>query len=260
MRTEPPMISPNRDGLRGGLMLKFAHWPCRLSFGRRIGAGVLATLLVLSEDRAHAKECPQVADFAVRVYPVRGEVARNTTIGVEEMQRMAGPSAAKHFPLLGMAGGAFSAALVVDASTAEIGPDLVCAIPRLIKVRIGYVDRTVFIAKEAADDACLYKETLEHELRHARIYDEVVDAFVPIVTDQIKISVKQVRLHPEPSAATAETRLRHQIAVPVNAVIKDLKEENNKRQAEVDSPQEVARLRAACDGRGARLAKQGSGL
>src|SRR5260221_8191642 len=142
------MISPNRDGLRGGLMLKFAHWPCRLSFGRRIGTGVLATLLVLSEDRANAKECPQVADFAVRVYPVRGKIARNTTIGVEEMQRMAGPSAAKHFPLLGMAGGAFSAALVVGASTAENSPGLVCAIPRLLKIRIGFVNRTVVLSKK----------------------------------------------------------------------------------------------------------------
>src|SRR5260221_14630462 len=131
------MISPNRDGLRGGLMLKFAHWPCRLSFGRRIGAGVLATLLVLSEDRAHAKECPQVADFAVRVYPVRGEIARNTTIGVEEMQRMAGPSAAKHFPLLGMAGGGLPAPPVVDARTPGNSPDLRCALPPPIKVRIG---------------------------------------------------------------------------------------------------------------------------
>src|SRR5258708_11666348 len=123
------MISPNRDGLRGGLMLKFAHWPCRLSFGRRIGAGVLATLLVLSEDRAHAKECPQVADFAVRVYPVRGEIARNTTIGVEEMQRMAGPSAAKHFPLLGMAGGRLRPAPVGAPLPPPKPPRPACAIP-----------------------------------------------------------------------------------------------------------------------------------
>src|SRR5258708_37180304 len=121
------MISPNRDGLRGGLMLKFAHWPCRLSFGRRIGAGVLATLLVLSEDRAHAKECPQVADFAVRVYPVRGEIARNTTFVVEEMQRMAGPSAAKHFPLLGMAGCAPPRSPHRGARTRADGPRVVDA-------------------------------------------------------------------------------------------------------------------------------------
>jgi len=196
----------------------------------------------------------------VQVDPVRGEIARNTTIGVEEMQRMAGPSAGKHFPLLGMAGGAFSAALAVDASAAEIGPGLVCAAPRLITMRIGYVDRSVLIAKEATADSCLYEEILEHELRHARIYDQVVDTFVPILTEQIKTWVTQNRLHAAPTVATAKTRLRQQIAVRVNAVIKDLKEENNRLQAEVDSPQELDRLRAACDGRGARLVKQGSSL
>jgi hypothetical protein len=166
-------------------------------------------------------------------------------IGVAGMQRTAGPAvAAKHIPLLGMLGSSFGTALVVDPNIFAIGTNRFCATPHHVKLRIGYFERTIFIAKEAQSDACLLKEIRDHELNHARIDDEVLDAYVPILTDQIRAAVAQVNPLPAATADIAETTLAADIGARVSDLVQALKQERNRRQAALDSPEELTRLRA----------------
>lgn len=225
--------------------------------------GVAAALLLFASalHEARAADCPALSHLEIEVDAIHGEITRNATLTAFEIQQIAGPTnAMKHFPLLGMSGAAFSYALLVGDGTLELAPGQVCPLPDKLKARVGYINRTIFIAKEVQADPCLYKAFIDHQLRHAHVDDRAIDALVPKLRDALAAVTARIQPRPAPTAALARSTLSTEIGALLDPVIDANKIRRDQDHKAVDTPNELRRLADTCDGRGKRLARRGSEL
>ena len=234
----------------------------KLSFGYLLRAFALFAFCVPSLS-ANASEaaCRQPATFDVRVIPVHGEIKYDLTKSLQEIQRSAGPViAARHRPLLGMAVQGFGVVSVVQTSSIPRGYDQHCPILDGIELRIGWVDRTIFIAKEAMTVECLYREALEHQLRHVRLEDEALDAFLPGFAQELRTAVARVTSEPHSDAALAKRQLTESVDAVARSLVASLDKERSWRREIVESDEELERVRRACGDIDQRLREMGKTL
>lgn len=212
-------------------------------------ASMAASILVYARE-AGAEVCPAPHDVAARINPVIGEISRNDDIGLAEIRRQAGArKAAKHFPLLGMSVGTFALGFTVDAEFARLADGRVCAVPKSIDLHIGYVDRTLFIAREARRDECVYRQVLEHDLRHARMDDDAVTAFIPVLRRSLGPVIKDMVSAPAADERQAKKDLERRIQAALSSTLDSFETMRLDLLRSLDSEAELARLREGCHGR-----------
>ena len=224
----------------------------RISFG-----AVMALLAVLTSHESLAETCPPPRDFALHVATVSGDIARDSSRSLVEIYRLLGPEAvATHVPTLGLWWAGVGHVLTTDDGVTQSDAGTFCAAPRTIAVRIGYVDRTAFIAKEASADTCLYRAVLEHLLAHAHGDDEALEAFVPILSEKLRAFIAHVKLAPATSAAAARSKFADAAYAKLQELVGVLNERRYRLQRDIDTDAHLAKLRNACNGRGVRLQLQ----
>lgn len=102
-RRKDRRLAPARDSIR-------AATAKALNF-----AATLALSLLFASSQAQAIGCPNASDMAVHVIAFHGEIVHSSSIGIEEIRRLAGPdTVARHYPLLGMAGSAVAVRIATD--------------------------------------------------------------------------------------------------------------------------------------------------
>lgn len=202
---------------------------------------------------ASGTECPVPNAFGLKVEAVSGTVRKDYSMTATDIRRAAGPRrAARHSPLLGMVNSALGTMVSVDAKDIEGDDGLACAVPRRITVRIGY-EPTIDIAKEAAQDECVQKSVLDHELRHVAADDAAAQRFVPIATPLLRFSVKHLKMDPSVTPALAREKLYSAVRSRLDELVPALTHDADRAQKLVDSPEELLRLRTACGGKGMLL-------
>jgi hypothetical protein len=205
--------------------------------------------------------CQQSAQFELRVIPVHGDVKYDFTKSILEIQREAGPViAAKHHPLLGMAVQGFGIVSVVQTGVLPREDGLHCPILNGIELRIGWVERTIFIASEVTGVDCLYTEAVEHQLRHVRIEDEALKEFIPGFTQLSRIALANLSPQPQPDAMLAKAKLVQSIDLLTANLMAPLEQGRAWRREIVESAEELDRIRTACGDIEERLREMGKPL
>jgi hypothetical protein len=220
-------------------------------------------LFVVCAPSAIASEatCRQPDNFILRVIPVHGEVKYDFTKTFREIQQSAGPViAAKHHPLLGMSLQGFGLVSIVQTSSVQRSDGLHCPVMDGVELRIGWTERTIFIAKEATTLDCLYKEALEHQLRHVRLEDEALDAFLPGFTRELRTKIAEITSDPIPDMAQAKKDLVQSVDALTGNLMVPLEKERTWRREIVESDEELDRIRKACGGIDQRLREMGTSL
>lgn len=206
-----------------------------------------ATVLLPREAGATETQCGQPEGIDVRVIPVHGEIKYDFSKSFLDIQRQAGPvAAARHYPLLGMAVQGFGIVTAVEANPIVSSDGRVCPVLKAVEIRIGWVDRTIFIATEVTSAECLHAQTLEHQLRHVRLEDEALAAFMPGFTQELRGAVAQLSVEPQRDAARADRQVRDAVDAIVGGLLGPLENERRWRREIVESREELDRMRQAC--------------
>jgi len=120
----------------------------------------------------------------------------------------------------------------------------VCARPG-IEVTLAVAPMTVFIAREYAHDACRRAATYAHEMKHVEVYR----AFVQEGAERLRRELPSVlggHVHFAPDAARSQQALQAALDTYLSAFLKESSETIRARHADVDSPEEYARIDGAC--------------
>jgi len=127
--------------------------------------------------------------------------------------------------------------------------DGICAYPGAVAFHVAYAERVVHVARELADEPCLHREVLDHENRHVALDDRYFPAAVKALEAGLP-----ARFGPGVAwahdAEAADAQVRAHVEAILRQLVADLdasRRDEHRRQ--VDTPEEEARMLAACGGR-----------
>lgn len=221
-------------------------------------AAVILRLLSLSiaAHGAFAADCAVTDKFSLEIRPVTGRVREDYSMTAADIGRAAGPvRAARHYPLLGMVDYLFLSVLSVTADVVEGDDGLSCAIPRRISIRIGY-EPVIIVAKEAAADECLRTQVVAHEMKHIAADNANLRHFARTTVKLLRLSIMHLQVRPSITPDLARRDLYGAVRTRFDDLLPSLAYDAEQAQKAVDTPQELRRLRRACDGKGTRLVER----
>jgi hypothetical protein len=134
-----------------------------------------------------------------------------------------------------------------------------CAVPHRLDLVLRFVRREIRVATETHADACLRREVEAHELRHVALDDAMIDEFRPLLVADAHRLAHALRPVPGASYAEAKARLSARLRAETGLLYEAFEATRHHRhQAEIDTPQEYARVRLVCGDRDRWLAAQPS--
>jgi len=122
----------------------------------------------------------------------------------------------------------------------------VCVHP-VIRITLALKPMTVYVASEYHGDACREAVILEHERKHVAVYSE----FIGLLARELRAAVTADfgdTIFYATDRAQAERAIRDRLGVYLEPMLHDGMQRIKERQRSVDSPEEYARVAAACGG------------
>jgi hypothetical protein len=138
------------------------------------------------------------------------------------------------------------AATITVVGIEEPGTRRVCVRPE-IRVELSLTPMTVFVGREFRDDACRRSAIIEHELKHVAVYRETLEAMAGEARDEIARAYgNTVMLFA--SRDEAQREIEAALTGYLGPLLEHSTREARRRQADVDTPDEYARVAGACGG------------
>lgn len=217
--------------------------------------GILAALAP-----AAAATCETLAPGRVVVQPVYPSPALDLSLDLAGLRQRAQAPDAQHGEFvqpLGLTVAKLVESLEADGDFAEADPraaaHVVCGVATEVRVRIGFEDAVIYIAREVARDRCLYGEVYRHEERHVQVDRNLVDLFAPHIVAGLRTLIARIGVVRAPSADAAWALIRDRLGDAVKTDLEALEQEMHRRQAVIDLPEEYRRISTVCGGAGGRL-------
>lgn len=220
------------------------------SIGRRsVSINALALLLLAgSPAAAAAATCPP-ARATIDVEAVYRELEEASDVTLAELAQVARqqPRPLRH-PLLGAYTRSIAIGLNIEDAVDEVAGGL-CTVPKAIHVRLTLMHRVVHLPRDFASNPCLLDLARSHEQKHGDADDALLDRLVAKYPEDLRNRLTALILEPAPS----ETEARLQMTEAARRVVQQQLDGYERDQADqvgaaVDTPEEVARLSAACGG------------
>lgn len=120
-----------------------------------------------------------------------------------------------------------------------------CIAPK-VEIKLNYSPVLIYVGNEFVPGSCAYNEILTHEQRHLQAYMDNLVHVELAVRDALGKRFEGKPLY-APSG-TAMSALEHEINGTWFPFIRDQFEKGKAKQAEIDTPEEYARLGKACNG------------
>jgi coproporphyrinogen III oxidase-like Fe-S oxidoreductase len=120
-----------------------------------------------------------------------------------------------------------------------------CIAPK-IDVKLYYAPVVIYVGNEFAPGTCGYQDVLTHEQRHLKAYMDHLPKVEKIVREAFAKRFEAKPLY-APSG-TSMSALEHEISSSWMPFIKAEMAKVEVQQAEIDTPEEYARLGKACNG------------
>jgi hypothetical protein len=120
-----------------------------------------------------------------------------------------------------------------------------CIAPKL-DVKLNYSPVLIYVGNEFAPGTCAYNEILAHEQRHLKAYMENLARVEQVVRAALNRRFEGKPLY-APSG-TAMSALEHEVNGTWLPFIRDEFDKGKVKQAQIDAPEEYARLGKACNG------------
>jgi hypothetical protein len=216
--------------------------------------GSLATLLALStlstacgDDSPFASfetRCGKLPPTHLKVVAVPLTLERDDSQSIETLTAKRGSALATH-RANGLTAAAFgySADIELNAVDDRRG-SRTCGMPRL-RVELSMQPVTVFVASELATGSCQHDVTLSHEMKHVEVLRQTLDRAARDLERDLPEAIGAELRH-----AKNREELEQRLVVSVRDYLPQFMDERqrllNEAQADVDSPEEYARVSNAC--------------
>ena len=216
--------------------------------------GRLATLLALSalstacgDDSPFASfetRCGKLPPTHFKVVAVPLTFERDDSHSIEALSAKSGSALATHRTQgLTMAMFGYSADIEFNAVDDRRGLRT-CGMPRL-RVELSMQPVTVFVASELATESCQHDVTLSHEMKHVEVFRQALDR----AARDLELDLPKA-IGPELRHAKNPEELQQRLVVSVRDYLAQFIGERQRlldeEQAEVDSPEEYARVSNTC--------------
>jgi len=137
-------------------------------------------------------------------------------------------------------------ASVETAGVEEQRSGRVCVRPS-IEVELSATPMTVYIGREMAGDPCRDAVTLAHEMKHVAVYRDEMARIAQDVRARLE-SLYANRILYFASRSEAQREVKAALGAEVGRLLADNAKRIKDRQRDVDTPEEYARVGAACGG------------
>jgi hypothetical protein len=116
-----------------------------------------------------------------------------------------------------------------------------------IRITLALEPMTVFVANEYHGDSCREAVIIEHERKHVAVYSQFIAQLAGELRTAIAADFGDTIFF-APDRAQAEREIGDRLAVHLEPMMRDSLTRIRERQRTVDSPEEYARVAAACGG------------
>lgn len=197
--------------------------------------------------------CPAIPAATVSVTPVYDSVAFDYSRTTGELNALSGGEVTASATIvpshtLGLATTNIATQIKLIASVTPMPDGTFCATPKDVALEFGFRDNTILVSRDLPRGTCIHDVIIEHERKHVAVDRELLRSYVPRIEAyfrQVAAGLRPVRLD-DKDAATA--RLNEMLSTAMQTVLDDFAAERNRRQSQVDTPAEYARVARSCDG------------
>ena len=216
--------------------------------------GRLATLLALSTLSTACGDGSPFASFETRcgklppthfkVVAVPLTFERDDSQSIEALTAKSGSALATH-RTKGLTAAVFGYSADIDLNAVDDRRgSRTCGMPRL-RVELSMQPVTVFVASELATESCQHDVTLSHEMKHVEVFRQTLDRTARDLERDLPEAIGGELRH-----AKNPGELQQRLVVSVRDYLAQFMGERQRlldeEQAEVDSPEEYARVSNAC--------------
>lgn len=121
-----------------------------------------------------------------------------------------------------------------------------CGSPK-ISFSYGYTPLTVYVASEFPRGTCAYDQIYAHEMAHVAIYQRHAEALESVLRDELRRRFADLGIW-RGSAGQVQQQLQQELDARWLPYIKRRLQAVEAEQATIDTPEEYARVAAACNG------------
>jgi hypothetical protein len=204
--------------------------------------------------------CTDLPSSTFRIFGIKASAPEAVEVPVEELDRnreAEGGLASRHTLMITLSD--FVSWFEVTHRVVPRADGSVCDAPSLVRMGFGSSRRLAFLARGAAEDACVRQKMLEHEAAHSRAFDEVVDRFIADQQYNLRRGMAALKQAPAPNENVAKARWEEGVRAIAAAARQQLLSEIQSAIAGIDEPSAIAALKDACDGK-IRQLEQRSGF
>ncbi len=116
-----------------------------------------------------------------------------------------------------------------------------------IRVELAMTPMTVYVSREVTDDPCRAATILEHEMKHVAVYRQRLGE----IGDEVRTALVKTydnRIFYFSTRAEGQRQMEQALTGRLSELLNDDARQIKERQRAVDSPEEYARVAAACGG------------
>lgn len=213
--------------------------------GRRAALALVGLLGLVAT--AGADECEQLPLPSVTLQRLSAPVDLDTHYGYREITHLSAELARPDSRVLGLTRG--QAKVRIDLRIASYGEPSgrwECASPQLV-IDYGYQPMTVYIAREFPVGSCAYEQIYQHELRHVQTYQQHLASIEQELLSTLRSRFATGAPWRGPRGQTRQVLQRELEDRWLPYISKEM-EKVESAQAQIDSPEEYARVAASCGG------------
>jgi hypothetical protein len=210
-------------------------------------AAALAFLVSSSRwSDAEVLRCDMPMPKTVRVDLADSPMRLSTEISLKEMRQAA---AGRHpGPIVGAYRLTIGYAADIDGTVQEVGPGRYCPTPQYVILR-AQVERVIYVPREFAADDCLSALSRSHEEKHAQAQDGALENLQTRLLTAVNSVISQSPRDARASGADALAAFTKALQASVEELLNKIEAERARLNGAVDTPDELDRLRRACQGR-----------
>ncbi|MFD1625825.1 hypothetical protein [Azospirillum griseum] len=217
-------------------------------------SGVCAVLLgwSLLPTSAVAQSCPPSARASLSFEVALAPIERNDGLSIAQLARQPGrapgPAGSARGHVLGLTQARYGEQSQISAQFQPMSDGSFCASLKTMTVSFGFQQRVVLVARELPTASCIFREVLEHEMKHIAVDEALLREAAPQIRRRLEETLAQfepVRVRGENQAMQA---FRRRLDATMRAIMQEFGRERDQRQAQVDTAEEYERVSKSCGG------------
>ena len=217
----------------------------------KLGSAILVGVCVMVPARVRAADC-QVSRIPPPAIHLRVDPPDDRIDTTKSLEQMRAAGKVRHAaPLVGAYLGVVQYGIKIDDTVRQTAARVFCVTPKYVTLKLA-LERIIYIPREFTSDPCLVALARDHETKHADTEAKALDTARPALETAVREAVRRVATVPGASRASALATLTAEIQSGVSHTLDEMARVRKQLDAEVDSPDEIGRLKTECGGQGAR--------